>query len=85
MSVRLGSPALLAAAPAIRNPSESAGIVFSMFDSFKSDAARRCEIARVIILLHGIRSAWPRPGALLTAHLACKEASTAGVRLFRAS
>jgi hypothetical protein len=42
MSVRLGWPALLAAAPASRNPSESAGIVFSMFDSFKSDAARRC-------------------------------------------
>jgi len=39
MSVRLGWPALLAAAPASRNPSESAGIVFSMFDSFKSDAA----------------------------------------------
>ena len=33
MSVRLGWPALLAAEPASRNPSESAGIVFSMFDS----------------------------------------------------
>ena len=42
MGVRLGWPALLAAAPASRNPSESAGIVFTMFDSFKSDAARRC-------------------------------------------
>jgi hypothetical protein len=42
MSVRLGWPALLAAAPASMNPSESAGIVFSMFDSFESDAARRC-------------------------------------------
>src|ERR1700722_16705793 len=42
MGVRLGWPALLAAAPASRNPSESAGIVFSTFDSFKSDAARRC-------------------------------------------
>ena len=42
MSVRLGWPALLSAALASRNPSESAGIVFSMFNSFKSDAERRC-------------------------------------------